>query len=84
MDAHTGKLDLVVAMYHDQGLVPLKLVDFGRSVNWTLGLPIVRTSVDHGTADDLCGSGLADPASMRAAISLARRIAAGRAATPSP
>jgi 4-hydroxythreonine-4-phosphate dehydrogenase len=69
--AISGHGDLVVAMYHDQGLAPLKLVDFGRSVNWTLGLPIVRTSVDHGTADDLVGTGRADPASMSAAIELA-------------
>lgn len=66
---HPG--DLVVAMYHDQGLAPLKRVDFGRSVNWTLGLPIVRTSVDHGTADDLVGTGLARAESMEAAIRLA-------------
>jgi 4-hydroxythreonine-4-phosphate dehydrogenase len=78
MDAGAGALDLVVAMYHDQGLVPLKLVDFGRSVNWTLGLPIIRTSVDHGTADDLVGTGRANPASMVAAIGLARTIAARR------
>lgn len=63
--------DLIVAMYHDQGLAPLKAVDFGRSVNWTLGLPIIRTSVDHGTADDLVGTGKADPASMVAALQLA-------------
>jgi len=63
--------DLVVAMYHDQGLVPLKRVDFGRSVNWTLGLPIVRTSVDHGTADDLVGTGRARSDSMEAALRLA-------------
>jgi 4-hydroxythreonine-4-phosphate dehydrogenase len=61
-------------MYHDQGLAPLKLVDFGRSVNWTLGLPIVRTSVDHGTADDLAGAGVADPASMEAAIAWAETL----------
>ncbi len=79
MDAHAGRLDLVVAMYHDQGLVPLKLVDFGRSVNWTLGLPIIRTSVDHGTAFDLCGTGRANPASMGAAIDLARKIVRRRA-----
>jgi 4-hydroxythreonine-4-phosphate dehydrogenase len=66
-----GRADMVVAMYHDQGLAPLKLVDFGRSVNWTLGLPMVRTSVDHGTADDIAGQGIADPASMIAAIQLA-------------
>ncbi len=68
--------DLIVAMYHDQGLVPLKRCDFGRSVNWTLGLPIVRTSVDHGTADDLVGTGLARPDSMIAAIQLADRLSA--------
>ena len=66
--------DMVVAMYHDQGLVPLKRVDFGRSVNWTLGLPIVRTSVDHGTADALVGTGRARSESMEAAIRLALRL----------
>ena len=53
----------------------LKLVDFGRSVNWTLGLPLIRTSVDHGTADDIAGTGQADPASMLAALAWARRVA---------
>lgn len=72
--AARGEAELVVAMYHDQGLAPLKLVDFGRSVNWTLGLPFVRTSVDHGTADDIAGRGVADPASMRAAIALALQL----------
>ncbi len=71
-----GQADLVVAMYHDQGLAPLKLVDFGRSVNWTMGLPIVRTSVDHGTADDIAGQGIADASSMKAAVSLALRLSA--------
>ena len=66
--------DMVVAMYHDQGLAPLKLIDFGQSVNWTLGLPIIRTSVDHGTADDIAGRGVADARSMRAAIALAERL----------
>jgi len=80
MDAMAGRVDLVVAMYHDQGLAPLKAVDFGRTVNWTLGLPIVRTSVDHGTADALVGTGRADPSSMGAAIDLAVRIVAGRGA----
>lgn len=75
MDMYAGRIDLVVAMYHDQGLVPLKMVDFGRSVNWTLGLPIVRTSVDHGTADGLVGTGQANPSSMAAALRLAREIA---------
>ncbi|MCK6513648.1 4-hydroxythreonine-4-phosphate dehydrogenase PdxA [Myxococcota bacterium] len=71
-----GRADMVVAMYHDQGLAPLKLIDFGRSVNWTLGLPIVRTSVDHGTADDLYGQDRADPASMEAAVQLALSLTA--------
>ena len=74
MTAARGEVDMVVAMYHDQGLVPLKVVDFGRSVNWTLGLPIIRTSVDHGTADALVGTGNADPSSMQAAIRLAMDI----------
>lgn len=74
LDARSGRSDLVLAMYHDQGLASLKAVDFGRSVNWTLGLPIVRTSVDHGTADALVGTGKADPGSMVAAIKLAARI----------
>jgi 4-hydroxythreonine-4-phosphate dehydrogenase len=74
MEAMAGRLDLVVAMYHDQGLAPLKAVDFGRTVNWTLGLPILRTSVDHGTADHLVGTGQADPASMGAALDLAARL----------
>ncbi|MDD3580187.1 MAG: 4-hydroxythreonine-4-phosphate dehydrogenase PdxA [Desulfobacca sp.] len=74
-----GEFDAVVAMYHDQGLIPLKLLYFGRAVNITLGLPIVRTSVDHGTAYDLAGTGQADPGSLQAAIRLAALIAANRA-----
>ena len=73
----SGQADMVVAMYHDQGLAPLKLVDFGRSVNWTMGLPIVRTSVDHGTADDIAGQGIADASSMVAAMELARSLGSG-------
>ena len=79
MDAVKGRFDLVVAMFHDQGLVPLKVLDFGRSVNWTLGLPIIRTSVDHGTADDLVGRNAADHSSMLAAIELASALARTRA-----
>ena len=79
LEARAGRGDLIVAMYHDQGLAPLKAVDFGRSVNWTLGLPILRTSVDHGTADALVGTGKADPASMIAALKLAGEIAQRRA-----
>lgn len=75
--ARRGELDLVVAMYHDQGLAPLKALDFGRCVNWTLGLPIVRTSVDHGTALDIAWRGVADPGSLHAAVRLAERLAPG-------
>jgi len=77
--AGQGKGDMVVAMYHDQGLAPLKAVDFGRSVNWTLGLPIIRTSVDHGTADHLVGTGEAKPHSFIAALSWADTLADQRA-----
>ena len=78
MDAVKGQYDMVIAMFHDQGLVPLKVLDFGRSVNWTLGLPIIRTSVDHGTADDLVGLNAADHSSMVAAIELALLLARSR------
>lgn len=70
-DALEGRYDAVVAMYHDQGLIPVKLIDFEESVNVTLGLPIVRTSPDHGTAYDIAGSGRARSVSMRRAIELA-------------
>ena len=73
--AVAGEGDMVVAMYHDQGLAPLKALDFGRSVNWTLGLPIIRTSVDHGTAFDIAGTGKADPGSLLAAVELAITMA---------
>jgi 4-hydroxythreonine-4-phosphate dehydrogenase len=73
--AHRGEFDVVVACYHDQGLIPVKLVAFGHAVNVTLGLPIVRTSVDHGTAFDIAGKGLADPESMIGAVLLAARLA---------
>jgi 4-hydroxythreonine-4-phosphate dehydrogenase len=74
-----GELDGLVAMYHDQGLGPFKLLHFQDGANVTLGLPFVRTSPDHGTARDIAGKGIADPSSMIAAIELARRLAAGRA-----
>jgi 4-hydroxythreonine-4-phosphate dehydrogenase len=74
--AMRGEFDAVVACYHDQGLIPIKLVAFGSAVNVTLGLPIVRTSVDHGTAFDIAGQGVADPSSLIAAITLAARLAA--------
>jgi 4-hydroxythreonine-4-phosphate dehydrogenase len=64
-----------LAMYHDQGLAPLKYASFGRGVNVTLGLPLVRTSVDHGTALDLAGQGRADAGSMREALALAGELA---------
>ena len=73
--AAQGAFDLVVAMYHDQGLIPVKLLDFSGSVNLTLGLPIVRTSVDHGTAFDIVGRNRADAGSMRSAILMACDIA---------
>jgi len=73
--AHRGAFDVVVACYHDQGLIPVKLLAFGQAVNVTLGLPIVRTSVDHGTAFDIAGKGIADPESMIAAVLLAARLA---------
>lgn len=67
-----GRYDAVIAMYHDQGLGPFKLVHFTDGVNMTLGLPFVRTSPDHGTALDIVGQGIADPSSLRAAIHIAR------------
>lgn len=70
-----GDFDAVVAMYHDQGLAPLKAVAFDSGVNWTLGLPFIRTSPDHGTAYDIAGKGIANPSSMIAAIRLARQLA---------
>jgi len=72
--AARGEFDAVIACYHDQGLIPVKLLAFGRSVNVTLGLPIVRTSVDHGTAFDIAGKGIADPSSMIEAVLLAARL----------
>lgn len=71
---HPGEFDIVVAMYHDQGLIPVKYLGVERGVNVTLGLPFVRTSPDHGTAFDLAGSGRADPASLIAAFEMARRL----------
>jgi 4-hydroxythreonine-4-phosphate dehydrogenase len=79
-----GKFDAVVALYHDQGLIPVKLVDFEDAVNCTLGLPIVRTSPDHGVAHDIAGRGVARTNSFFAALKLARRLArrpAGELAT---
>ncbi len=69
--AAAGRYDAVVCMYHDQGLIPFKLLHFEEGVNTTLGLPIIRTSVDHGTAYDIAGTGRADPKSLQAAIRMA-------------
>jgi 4-hydroxythreonine-4-phosphate dehydrogenase len=68
----------VVACYHDQGLIPVKLLAFGQAVNVTVGLPIIRTSVDHGTAFDIAGRGLAEHGSLVTAIRLAARLAEAR------
>jgi 4-hydroxythreonine-4-phosphate dehydrogenase len=76
--AHRGEFDLVVAMYHDQGHIPMKLLDFEGGVNVSLGLPIIRTSVDHGTAFDIAGRNLADAKNMKAAMRLAVRMAEGK------
>jgi 4-hydroxythreonine-4-phosphate dehydrogenase len=70
-------------MYHDQGLIPIKLVHFHDAVNVTLGLPIIRTSVDHGTAYDLAGTGNAHPGSLNAALRLAVKMAQNRRLQPS-
>jgi 4-hydroxythreonine-4-phosphate dehydrogenase len=78
--ASRGEFDAVIACYHDQGLIPVKLAAFGRAVNVTLGLPIVRTSVDHGTAFDIAGREVADPSSLIEATRLAARLAAARQA----
>lgn len=89
--ASRGEFDGVVALYHDQGHIPVKLLGMHRAVNVTLGLPMVRTSVAHGTAFDIVGRGTADPASMLAALDVARRLVAGgwpdglnAASAPSP
>ncbi|MEQ1757992.1 MAG: 4-hydroxythreonine-4-phosphate dehydrogenase PdxA [Vicinamibacterales bacterium] len=73
--ASRGEFDVVIACYHDQGLIPVKLLAFGRAVNVTIGLPIIRTSVDHGTAFDIAGKGVADPSSMVEAVLLAAHLA---------
>jgi 4-hydroxythreonine-4-phosphate dehydrogenase len=77
--AAAGHFDAVVAMYHDQGLIPLKLLHFSDAVNVTLGLPIIRTSVDHGTAYDIAGQDVADPSSLKAAIRMAVLMIENRA-----
>jgi len=77
-EALNGKYDAVIAMYHDQALAPFKMLYFKDGVNVTLGLPFIRTSPDHGTAFDIAGKGIADPASMKEALLLACRLAGKR------
>jgi 4-hydroxythreonine-4-phosphate dehydrogenase len=79
-----AKCDAVLAMYHDQGLPVLKYAGFGHAVNITLGLPWIRTSVDHGTALDLAGKGIADAGSLIAATELAITLASQKSSTPRP
>jgi 4-hydroxythreonine-4-phosphate dehydrogenase len=74
------RYDAAICMYHDQALIPLKTLDMDHGVNVTLGLPIVRTSPDHGTAYDIAGKGIADPSSLIAALELAADLAVRRAA----
>ncbi|MHC5022847.1 MAG: 4-hydroxythreonine-4-phosphate dehydrogenase PdxA [Planctomycetota bacterium] len=78
IEAASGEWDLVVAMYHDQGLIPVKLLGWDKAVNWTLGLPILRTSPDHGTAYDIAGQNRASAGSMSAALELATSLAERR------
>jgi 4-hydroxythreonine-4-phosphate dehydrogenase len=80
--AHPGEFDLVVAMTHDHGLIPVKYLGVEQGVNVTLGLPFVRTSPDHGTAFDIAGQGTADPSSLEAAVRMARHLAAAQAVAP--
>ncbi|ARL88693.1 4-hydroxythreonine-4-phosphate dehydrogenase PdxA [Burkholderia pseudomallei] len=79
MQARKGRFDVVVAQYHDQGLIPVKYLGLEKGVNITLGLPFVRTSPDHGTAFDIAGQGVADPASLETALAYARQLVAARA-----
>ena len=79
-EAARARYDAAICMYHDQALIPLKTLDFFGGVNVTLGLPFVRTSPDHGTAPDIAGKGIANPASLMAALRLAHEIAGHRAA----
>ncbi len=82
MQARKGRFDVVVAQYHDQGLIPVKYMGLEKGVNITLGLPFVRTSPDHGTAFDIAGQGIADPASLQTALAYAKRLVAARTKTP--
>jgi 4-hydroxythreonine-4-phosphate dehydrogenase len=78
------RYDVAICMYHDQALIPLKTLDFERGVNITLGLPFIRTSPDHGTALDIAGKGVANPASLIAALALAGELVQRRVAAPIP
>jgi 4-hydroxythreonine-4-phosphate dehydrogenase len=78
LQASRGMYDLVVAMYHDQGHIAMKLLDFEGTVNISLGIPIIRTSVDHGTAFDIAGKNKADAGSMKEAMRVAARMATTR------
>ncbi len=78
LKAARGGYDLVIAMYHDQGHIPIKLLDFEHTINVSIGIPIIRTSVDHGTAFDIAGKGIADAGSMKAAMRLAARMGSNR------
>jgi len=80
LQAVRGAYDLVIAMYHDQGHIPIKLLDFERTVNVSIGIPIIRTSVDHGTAFDIAGKGIAGAENMKAAMRLAATMATSRVA----
>lgn len=82
MQAREGRFDVVVAQYHDQGLIPVKYMGLTHGVNITLGLPFIRTSPDHGTAFDIAGQGIADPASLITALVQAAQLAAAARATP--
>jgi 4-phospho-D-threonate 3-dehydrogenase / 4-phospho-D-erythronate 3-dehydrogenase len=78
------EFDLIVAMYHDQGHIPMKLIDFEETVNISLGIPIIRTSVDHGTAFDIAGQNRADCRNMKAAMRMAAKMASGRVSASNP
>jgi len=79
---HPGEFDIVVAMTHDHGLIPVKYLGVEHGVNVTLGLPFVRTSPDHGTAFDIAGRGIADPSSLKAAVRMARALVTPRGSSP--
>jgi len=80
----TGRFDAAVALFHDQALIPIKLLAFGNAINVTIGLPFIRTSVDHGTAYDIAGKGIADPGSLREALKMAAEMAEARRRSRSP